>query len=368
MPNIKSSISPLLTTFVILMALLLAACSENAPERKLKVGRDYLKYSDDTRESWNSNDARPLITTIWYPTMSTAKEKLWQVAIFNAGWSALGSPILEPKQPYPLVVLSHGTGGAAMQMSWFAEHLASNGYIVAAVNHHGNTAAEDALLPQGFALWWERARDLSVVIDKLLVDDRFARFIDPKRIALAGFSLGGYSVVSSVGGITDLSKKNEFCSRNSDNPICVLPPEAGMTMAEAVTVLEADAKATASFERSGKSYKDARVKAVFAIAPVHGPAFTAESLKEVDIPVSFVVGSHDKQARAEDNAKLLADSINNSTFEELKDVSHYTFLSRCNKRGQQFVPELCGDNKNIIRANVHKSVSEKARLFFEKHL
>ena len=128
-----------LKIILLLPVLILGACSESAPERETKVGRDYLSYVDETRTSWNSDNARPLATTIWYPTVPTAQEKLWQVAIFNAGWSALSSPILEPKNPYPLVVLSHGTGGSALQLSWLAEHLASNGYIVAAVNHHGNT-------------------------------------------------------------------------------------------------------------------------------------------------------------------------------------------------------------------------------------
>jgi hypothetical protein len=40
------------------------------------------------------------------------------------------------RRNFPLVMLSHGTGGGAATLAWLAETLASNGYIVVAVNHH----------------------------------------------------------------------------------------------------------------------------------------------------------------------------------------------------------------------------------------
>ena len=49
-------------------------------------------------------------------------------------------------------------------MAWLAETLASNGYIAAAVNHHGNTAAEPSCQLQGFMLWSERARPIASAI------------------------------------------------------------------------------------------------------------------------------------------------------------------------------------------------------------
>jgi len=60
-----------------------------------------------------------------------------RVAIFNAGWNARQAPLSAAATKRPLIVLSHGTGGGAAGMAWLAETLASNGYIVAAVNHHG---------------------------------------------------------------------------------------------------------------------------------------------------------------------------------------------------------------------------------------
>ena len=85
-------------------------------------------------------------------------------------------------------------------MMWLGHYLAARGYIVAAVNHHGNTAAEKQRAAQGFLLYWERAKDLTVVLDKLFADPFFGPRIDRDRIGAAGFSLGGYTVISVAGG------------------------------------------------------------------------------------------------------------------------------------------------------------------------
>lgn len=48
----------------------------------------------------------------------------------------------------PLVVLSHGSGGAAVNLMWLAEALAADWFLVAAVDHHRDSSTEQ-LLPEG---------------------------------------------------------------------------------------------------------------------------------------------------------------------------------------------------------------------------
>jgi len=98
-----------------------------------------------------------------------------------------------------------------MSMAWLGIELARHGFVAAAVNHPGNNATEP-YTAQGFSTWWERARDLSVVIDCMLSDSKFGNRLDSHRIAAAGFSLGGYTMIEIAGGITEPEAFNQFCA------------------------------------------------------------------------------------------------------------------------------------------------------------
>ena len=204
------------------------------------------------------------------------------------GESASSTPGATTKRP--LIVLSHGTGGGAAGMAWLAETLASNGYIVAAVNHHGNTAAEPSYQLQGFMLWWERARDISVLIDKLLADPQFGAHIDPSRIGVAGFSLGGYTALATVGARLAYQQWKSFCASQPAEPTCNLPPEASFSMENVQQLLDRDDRVKEAVSHAHESFRDARIRAAFAIAPALGPVMTEASLAEVKVPVRIIVG------------------------------------------------------------------------------
>ncbi len=195
---------PLFKVMLIAAFLTVTSCS-NAPERENPVGREFRSFFDAERANWIEAGSRPLATTIWYPASLSSVESEWNIGVFQAGRNALNADVASNPKTFPLIVLSHGTGGAALQLSWLAEVLATNGYLVVAVNHHGNTAAEDAYLLQGFMLWWERALDISSVIDQLLSDAKFGPRIDSSRIGVAGFSLGGYTAISIAGARTEMN-------------------------------------------------------------------------------------------------------------------------------------------------------------------
>jgi predicted dienelactone hydrolase len=69
------------------------------------------------------------------------------------------------------------------------------------------------------------ARDLSEVIEKMLADPEFGARIDSRRIAAAGFSLGGYTMIEIAGGTTDRAAYRAFCTSSAADGICKSPPE-----------------------------------------------------------------------------------------------------------------------------------------------
>ena len=149
---------------------------------KYNIGQSTLKLVDSTRE-------RPLKTEIWYPTKDTTKVNVTKEYPFKLPPTSKDAEIVPRK--FPLIMLSHGTGGNRISQMWLACELASNGYIVAAVDHYGNTL--DNKIPENFVKVWDRPLDISFVIDELLKNSLWISAIDSTQIGMAGFSLGGYT-------------------------------------------------------------------------------------------------------------------------------------------------------------------------------
>lgn len=149
---------------------------------------------DSSRTDWDGAGPRPISWAAWYPADADAIEAPMRAGgpgepLFDIGAVAHDVAIAASESRMPVVLVSHGTGGTAASMGWLACALAERGYVVLAASHHGNTAIEP-YRAEGFLCWWERARDLSVLLDHLMTEVRFAGCLDPDRVFAIGFSLG----------------------------------------------------------------------------------------------------------------------------------------------------------------------------------
>jgi predicted dienelactone hydrolase len=246
---------------------------------------------------------------------------------------------------------------------WLGHHLAAQGYIAAAINHHGNTGIEPPT-PQGFLLVWERARDMIVLLDRLLADTTFGPRIDRRRIGAAGFSLGGYTVIALAGGRFSPRQFDRFCHSPEQDFTCEPQPEFPQARAQFEELRKMDPAIEASLRHAEDSYRDARVKAVFAIAPALGGGLTRDSLGEITVPVQIVVGDKDTTAPSATNAALLASLIPKARLTTMPGVGHYTFLADCNAQGRINLP-VCRDGLGVDRAETHAWANRLAVAFFE---
>jgi predicted dienelactone hydrolase len=139
----------------------------------------------------------------------------------------------------------------------------------------------------------------------MLADPVFGPHIDHDRIGAAGFSLGGYTVLSLAGALLDL----ERLQANSPPP----PPEIAAILPKAIeeskTLQNTNPVVRDSYRRSADSYKDKRIKGVFALAPAIGGGFTQAGLDPVTIPVRIVVGRDDVVTPPALDAQRYADLI-----------------------------------------------------------
>lgn len=333
-----------------------------------KVGLKRLSYQDETRSNWEGTGPRPLITDIWYPAVDDAVETdifigSAEFPIFKAGKAARDAQPLQTKKTFPLILLSHGTGGASLQLGWLASYLASEGYIAAAVNHHGNNGLEP-YVAKGFLHYWERAKDLKVILDQLLADPAFGTLIDQNQIGAAGFSLGGYTVLAVAGGTTTVQPMIAAFTEGGLDLSKVIPPEFTDTDA----FMQEFKSLSQHVSVADASHRDERIKAVFAIAPVLGNIFSEEGLSSIHIPVKIVVGEADQLAPVQENAAHFARYIKDPELIVLGSVGHYTFLGEGTDGGKQAAPMFCVDENGVDRAVVHEKVSKWAGEFFEKHL
>jgi predicted dienelactone hydrolase len=100
---------------------------------------------------------------------------------------------------FPLVVISHGSGGSPLLYRSLSLLLAQNGFIVALARHPGNTLGDNDLADSIETLR-NRPRQLVDLLDALLNDPQWRAGIAAEPVTAVGHSLGGYTVLSVAGG------------------------------------------------------------------------------------------------------------------------------------------------------------------------
>jgi dienelactone hydrolase len=164
--------------------------------------RGLLAVGGRTGVIFDEHRHRQLPFEVWYPALGTPHDDEIRDASARPG-------------RYPLVFYSHASGGTRRQSSFLCTHLASHGYVVAAVDHIGNSATDvaeraaraaagtrlapdeiDVLVRQFIA---DRVPDLRFLIDQVLSGSAgdLADHIDAARIGLVGWSFGGWAVLAT---------------------------------------------------------------------------------------------------------------------------------------------------------------------------
>jgi predicted dienelactone hydrolase len=350
---------------------MLVACVLAGAERQ-PVGMLTRSYTDDGRKNWQGTGPRPLTTVVWYPAAPGAKPSTeWgdpeARKLFVQYPLVPEATVSSRPARHPVLLISHGSTGQALGHAWLGTYFASHGYIVAAVNHHGNTSAEKELLAQGFAFMWERARDLSVVLDRLLEDPLFGHHVDAGRIVAAGHSSGGETVIELAGGIFDSKNIRAWCESDPKDTLCSPPPQIGEWLDRLPELAKTDVIVQESMRREGTSFKDRRIKAVLPMAPAVGIAHTKEGLQRIDIPVHIVVGDADVITPPATNARRYAELIPGAKLTVLPGVDHMTFGGECTPLGVEKFG-FCRDPAGVDRAAIHRKLEELALDFFERAL
>jgi len=357
--------------FLAVLLILLASVVQARADGIFKVGVTTQDFIPVEPYDWRGAKTHALRAMIWYPAATEAREEAQWIGppifpYYSAGSAASDAPhAAGPRRP--LILLSHGFGGTASDLAWLGTALAAHGFIVVAVNHPGNNALE-AYTVEGYSLMWLRAVDLGAVIDAVLNDKTFGSRIDPARIGAAGHSLGGYTVLAAAGGITDPARIQAFCRSSAADELCAPPPNILDMRQRSLARLSSDPDFRQRYSAAGNSYRDARLRAVLAMAPGLGPVFTPESLGKVSIPVAIVSGSADEITPPTSGAEFLAKAIPQATLKLFPHGGHFVFFGACTVVGRVFLRAQCGDPDGVDRNTIHAETIRLALDFFTRNL
>ncbi|CAM3283932.1 alpha/beta hydrolase family protein [Corallococcus soli] len=298
---------------------------------------------------------RTLKPVLWYPAApGTRMVEQDASAIFVPFLAAKDAPVSDARARWPVVLLSHGNGGSALNMAWFGAHLAAHGFIVVSVNHPGNTYGDTS--PEGYVRGWERPKDFTVILDQLLKDPTWGPRVDAERIGASGHSMGGYTALALVGARLNLGVIAKACSapETREHPGCEGLREVDYRRID-LTVARA-------------SYQDPRVHAAFAMAPGMAGTYEARDLEEVRAPVTLLLAKGDELMPHQEHGLRLAGLLPRAKAVVLDDAAHFTFLPECSPLGLKVTPELCRDAVAGTRAASQARTKAEAVAFFRSAL
>jgi len=319
---------------------------------KYNIGQTTLLLNDRLRK-------RPLKTEIWYPTEDTTKLNITTEYPFKLPPTSKDAKIISKQ--FPLILLSHGTGGNRISLMWLACELAANGYIVVAVDHWGNTL--DNKIPENFVKVWDRPLDVSYVLDKVLDNPKFKSNIDKAKIGMAGFSLGGYTTIALAGGNLNYNLLSDFSKTKEGQKEFNIPELGDVSKFISTEIII-----------KGNTYynklKDGRISAFIAMAPAIGQGFNHEKqFENVNNTVLIIGAENDERTPTETNAKHYHELIKNTQYIELKgEVGHYIFMNEAKNGLKRAAPLIFKDDGTVNRNNIHKKISKIVIDYFEKKL
>ncbi len=309
-----------------------------------KIGVRTVTFFDKSRE-------RPIITEIFYPADPKAQTKVPE-SVWKREPEARDSLLSIEKDKYPLILFSHGYQSDRFNSMWFIYGLVKKGYIVASLEHYGETWHQS--LPKEILKPWNRPMDVSFVITEILNDSFLKGKIDADKIGFAGFSKGGLTGIWLAGGQSENFDVKKILSKF---PIQAIEEEPSITD-------------NINFDVAKKSFFDPRIKAYFLMAPSFGFIFDEAGLKQIKKPVFIVSGSEDEVVNIHENAEYYAKYIPKHTLWIIPGkVGHYVFLSEPSMFGRkELSSKLIIDDSSVNRAKIHKDVEAAVIKFFNSSL
>lgn len=302
---------------------------------------------------------KELSVTVWYPAQKGGAAVLYgQNKVFEGTQAYLDAPFAVGT--FPVVLLSHGSGGRVEAAGWLAARLAKAGFMVAGPNHPGTTSGDS--LPAETPKLWQRTHDISDVTSFLTSDAEWAPHLKADQVGVVGFSLGGATALELIGARANLEAFATYCDQYDKWDCAWYQGGVGYTDGETVKVGMVDLRTVDKmlFEQSNL---DTRIKSAVIVDPGLVHAYVPESLKEISVPSAFInLGSGDEIPFAV-IADKVSSQVSGAQYETVSGADHFSFLPVCQPSAVDFldsigeIDPICADTVKS-RSDIHSEVSE----------
>ena len=207
---------------------------------------------------------RKLVVELWYPAAQSGPGSVYHTVTRDGRTPVRlsGSATRDAQAlggDFPLVILSHGYPGNRFLMGHLGENFASKGYLVASIDHPQSTYDDPAYLSgQAFG---------STLVNRPLDTAFVADALGAKRMAIIGYSMGGYGALVAGG--------------------------AGVS--EAALTMERGAGVGPYLARHRVPVADSRLKAIVPIGPWGRQigVWDAAGMAGLSVPALILAGSRD---------------------------------------------------------------------------
>jgi len=336
----KSKLQFLLLTLVFtVVSILLSATSHAQPLMQTAVKVHELDLFDKQRD-------RPVKVTLWYPAAEACdKAKI-----------CLSKNVRVDKT----IVFSHGAMGAAKGYNWIGYALAAQGFVVAGVNHYGESwvYGQQNVDPTAALKVWHRPLDISFLLDDLnakQAEGLFSRELNWKNVTAIGHSSGAATVLSLAGAQWDLLKAEQYCQ----SPSSKMDRSCGY-MQHKSTHLKPEPALPSNFT-------DGRIKAVIALDPALGHVTDGESLRDTHIPVLLVASKQNDFLDFAQHAGFYLQHLPRATAVILdQGEGHFVYLDKCEHEYKAMGVAICEDRPGVNRQGVHRRLYPHLFSFLNK--
>lgn len=219
---------------------------------------------------------------VMYP--AAAAHGVYDVGPFTVT-AGLNAPVAAGQ--FPVVIISHGSGGNRLGYLTLAQALAEAGYVVLCPEHFGNNRDDNFL--EGKTRNLElRPRHIGLCLDEIAGNEILSGATLSDQAAVIGHSMGGYTALAAAGG-----------------------------------------KVWNAAKRAVPTRPDARLRALVLLAPATAWFTPQEALKDVTLPMLIYDGEHDPFTSPEHVARILEQvpDTRKITHHHIENAGHFSFLS-----------------------------------------